>query len=141
MCPGEYLQQATVTLLPLLHVQVPAARPPQQPLRPGYIEQTHPAAVQQADRQVGSAAAAELLTGHEAGGQRSQAVNTTQHNTTQCSTLKRTLVEVLERRRYSELLRVKASNQQNPFIVGSISGCQTGQDVISLPVQAALQPI
>lgn len=75
-CTGEYLQQAAVTLLPLLHVQVPAARPSQQTVRLRDVEQTHAATVQQADGQICSAAAAELLTRHEAEGQRSQAVNT-----------------------------------------------------------------
>lgn len=71
-----YLQQATVTLLALLHVQVPTARSSQQTVGLRDVEQTHAAAVQQADRQVCGAAAAELLTRHEAEGQRSQAVYT-----------------------------------------------------------------
>lgn len=65
----SYLQQATVTLLPLLHIEVPTARPPQEAF--WHVEQTHPAAMQQADGQICSAAAAELLTGHETDAQRS----------------------------------------------------------------------
>ena len=65
-----YLQQAAVTLLALLHVQVPAARPPQQALRQRRVEQTHPAAVQQADGQICGAAAAKLLPRQEPGGDR-----------------------------------------------------------------------
>lgn len=60
-----YLHQAAVTLLALLHVQVPTARPPQQALRLRRVEQTRPASVQQADGQIGSAAAAELLPRQE----------------------------------------------------------------------------
>lgn len=63
-----HLQQAAVALLSLLHVQVPAARPPQQALWLGHVEETHPAAVQQADGQICSAAAAELLPRQEPDG-------------------------------------------------------------------------
>lgn len=65
-----YLQQAAVALLALLQVEVPAASSAQQPLWLRHIKETHPAAVQQTDRQVGLAAAAELLPRQEAGGQR-----------------------------------------------------------------------
>ena len=65
---GGYLQQAAVTLLPLLHVQIPTARSSQQAVWLRDVEQAHPATVQQADGQVGGTAAAELLTRHEPGG-------------------------------------------------------------------------
>lgn len=71
-CAGEHLQQAAVTLLSFLHVQVSTARSSQQAVRLRDVEQTHPAAVQQADGQICSAAAAELLTRHEPEGQRSE---------------------------------------------------------------------
>lgn len=66
-----YLQQAAVALLALLQVEVSAASSAQQLLRLWHVEETHPASVQQADRQVGLTAAAELLPRQEAGwGQR-----------------------------------------------------------------------
>lgn len=68
---GEHLQQAAVTLLSFLHIQVSTARPPQQTVRLRDVKQTHAASVQQTDRQICSAAAAELLPRHEAEGQRS----------------------------------------------------------------------
>lgn len=61
----DYLQQATVALLSFLHVQVSTARSSQQAVRLRYVEQTHAAAVAQADGQICSAAAAELLPGQE----------------------------------------------------------------------------
>lgn len=71
----SYLYQPAVTLLPLLHVQVPAAWPPQQALRLWRVKQAHAAAVQQAGGQICGAAAAELLTRQESeGGSRSHGV-------------------------------------------------------------------
>lgn len=61
----SYLQQAAVTLLSFLHVQVSTARSSHQALGLRHVEQTHAAAVQQADGQVCGAAAAEQLAGHE----------------------------------------------------------------------------
>lgn len=72
-----YLQQAAVALLALLQVEVPTASSAQQPLRLRNVEQTHPPAVQQADRQVGRTAAAELLPRQEAGGHTSQCQHAT----------------------------------------------------------------
>lgn len=64
--PGRaYLQQAAVALLAGLHVEVAAAWPPQEALGRRHVEQAHAAASQKTDRQVGRAAAAELLTRQE----------------------------------------------------------------------------
>lgn len=74
--PKTYIQQAAVTLLSLLHVEVSTAWPPQQFLRLGHVEEAHPSTVEQAEGQVSGTAAAEQLAWHEPGseGQTEQAI-------------------------------------------------------------------